>query len=166
MTAPARARWRRWLWGVVGIALVWYGGIRWQTVEYDHRIRQIQEALERLRPDVLQVLEAKELQATLRAQQQFAETVKARVVDWDVVFRQIADALPASVVLSAMAIDGPSLTLQGVLRHVPPEPQAYLAGVASTLKQRGVAQDLVVTVTPPGTEDPTTAQVELRGRLP
>lgn len=156
---------RRWIWGLVLIALAGYGAIRWQIVQYDRRIREVQQTLDDLHPKVLEILKTKELQATLQAHRQFADAGKATVMDWVAVFQQLAAAMPPSLVLHTMNIEGSQVTLQGILRHVPPEPQAYLAGVAATLKTRGVLQDIVVTVTPPEADAPTVAQVELKGRL-
>jgi len=156
---------RRWIQLGVGALLLAYGWLRVQLVVYDRRGRAVEAALEQLRPAVLEAVEAQEQQATLKAHQQFAAALKLATVDWEAFFQQLAAALPPSVALQGAAIEGTRMTLRGILRYPPPEPQAYLATIAEALKRQGVFQEVVVAVTPPTPDDPSVVRVELQGRF-
>lgn len=150
---------------IASLALLSYACLRIQLVWYGHRIHKVQEALTQLRPAVLDVVEAKELQATVQAQQQFAAAVKAATVDWEKVLRGLACELPPSVVVHTAVINGSRVALHGVLRYPPPAPEEYLAQIATQLKVRGVFQEVTVAFTPPDPDDPTLARVDFTGRL-
>lgn len=149
----------------VGVLLLAYGWLRVQLVVYDRRVRAVEASLQHLRPAVLDAVEAQEQQATVTAHQQFAAAVKLAAIDWEGFFQQLAAALPPSIVLRTIEVDGSRLTLRGLLRYPPPEPQAYLTTVAEALKRHGVLRDVVVSVTPPAPDDPSAAGVELVGQF-
>lgn len=149
---------------VLILLLVAYGWLWLQIILVDRKIRQAQAQLEALRPAVVEVVETKERQATTAAHRQFAAACEAAAVDWEAVFQQLSVALPPSVMLETLTVDGPHLALHGVLRYPPAEPQEYLAQVAAALKP-GVFREVMATVTPPEPDDPSVARVELKGEL-
>lgn len=147
------------------LILCYYGWLKVQLLSYDRQVRRLQQQLDQMRPDVLEAIHSQEQRATLEAQQQFAAALAATTIPWGVVLHQLAAALPPSLVLHTVVIDGPRVTLHGILRYPPPQPQEYLANVAGALKRQGVFRDVMVTVTPPAPDEPSVARVDLVGEV-
>lgn len=166
MTMAWPTQWRRTGVTLLGVLLLaYYGWLRIQLIHYDRKIRADQEAIDRLRPEVLHAIQARERKAALQAQQQFAEHLRAATVEWDAVFRQVAQALPPTLVLHTVVMDGSRMTLHGLLRYPPSEPEPYMAKVAGALKERAGFREVMVAVTPPAPDEPSVARVDLTGTL-
>lgn len=166
MTLPWLKGWtRRWLPWVGGALLVVYAALRLQIVWYDRRIARDEAALAGLRPSVVEAMQAKELAAVVSAQRRFAETVRVAGVAWEPVFRRLAATLPPTMVLHTVVVDGTRMTLHGVLRVPPPDPQAYAASVAAVLKRQGVFQTVTVAVAPRPPDERDMVRVDLIGEL-
>ena len=165
MTMPEWWRRRRVRVGVLAVVLV-YGVLRAQIWIYEWQIRKTEGALEQLRPSVRNVLQIKEMTATAQAQERFGQAVKAAALDWEGLFQGLSAAIPPSLVVNTLTLeDGTRMTLRGILRQPPPEPQAYLAAVAARLKQTGVYQDIRIAVAPHDPDDPDVARVDVIGEL-
>ncbi|OGX40655.1 MAG: hypothetical protein A3C53_00065 [Omnitrophica WOR_2 bacterium RIFCSPHIGHO2_02_FULL_68_15] len=156
---------RRWVQTAAAVLLLIYAVLRIQIAVYDRKIRAGEAELARLRPVVLEAVQATESQATVAAQERFAEQLKASVVAWEPVFQRLASAVPPTMVVHTMGIDGTHLTLQGLLRHPPADPQPYLAAVAAALKRQGVLQTATVAVGPRDADDPSVIRVDVTGEL-
>lgn len=170
-TSPPRWRtllhgWNR-RWGQVacGLLLVIYVVLRVQIALYDRRILDGEVELARLRPAVLQAVQATEQDAVVSAQERFAGALEASEVPWEPVFQRLASALPPTMVVHTMLVDGPHMTLHGVLRYPPAEPQAYLAAVAAALKRQGAFQSVTVAMAPQDADDPSVLRVDVIGEL-
>ena len=158
--------WQRpWVRVTLGVALLAYLWLRVTLVLYDRRVQQAEGALESLRPVVVQAVQERDAVAVVKAQQQFAAALKLATVQWEGVFQQLSTALPPSIVLHTVSVEGDRLTLQGFLRYPPPEPQAYLAQVSEALKGQGVLRDVMITVAPSDPDDPEVVRLQLQGRL-
>ncbi|MBI4227192.1 MAG: hypothetical protein HY600_02835 [Candidatus Omnitrophica bacterium] len=166
MTAPWLRGWsRRGVPVAAGGLLLIYLLLRIQIVLYDRRIQRDEATLARLRPAVVEAAQARELGATVAAQQRFAETLRASAIAWGPVFQRLAALLPPTMVLHTVAIDGARMTLHGVLRVPPADPQAYLATVAAALKRHGVFRAVTIAVAPRTPDDPAVVRVDLIGEL-
>ncbi|GEM_PF-6453768 len=154
-------------WGVAacGILLLIYAVLRVQVALYDRRIRDGEAELARLRPAVLEAVQATEQDAVVNAQEQFAGALEASEVAWGPVFQRLASALPPTMVVHTMIVDGPHMTLHGVLRYPPAEPQPYLAVVGTALKRQGVFQSVTVAMAPQEADDPSVLRVDVIGEL-
>lgn len=159
-------RTREW-WGAVagGILLLIYLVLRVQIALYDRRIRQGEAELARLRPAVLDAVQATEQDAALTAQERFAGALEASEVAWEPALQRLALALPPTMVVHTMLVDGTRMTLHGVLRYPPAEPQPYLAALAAALKRQGVFQQVTVAMAPQEADDPSVLRVDVIGEL-
>ena len=124
---------RRWLPVVGGALLAVYVALRIQIFLYDRKIEQEEAELAALRPAVIDAAKAKELDAAVTAQQRLADTIQDAAVAWEPVFQRLASTLPSTMVLHTVVIDGTHMSVHGVLRLPPPDPQSYLAAVAAEL---------------------------------
>lgn len=156
---------RRWIQVATVILLLIYAVLRVQIALYDRRIRGGEAELARLRPIVVEAVQATELDAVVKAQRQFAEALEASAVAWEPALQRLASALPPTMVVHTMVIDGTRMTLQGVLRSPPAEPQSYLAAVAAALKRQGVFQAVTVAVASRELDDPSVVRVDVIGEL-
>ncbi len=158
--------WQRpWVRVTLGVALLAYVWLRVMLILYDRRVQQTETTLGSLRPVVVQAVQERDAVAVVKAQQQFAAALKLATVQWEGVFQQLSTALPPSIVLHTISVKADRLTLHGLLRYPPPDPQAYLAGVGDALKHQGMLRDVVITVAPSDPDDPQVVRLELQGRL-
>lgn len=158
--------WRRRWASVAGIVtLLVYGGIRIQIARHDQLILQTQVMLERLRPAIVRVVEAREQQAVTQAQRRWAAAMAADGVEWAAVWRGLSAALPPSVVVQTLLMDGPRMTVLGLLRYPPSAPEPYVAAMTEALKQAGAFREVVATVSPPDPDDPTVVRIQLTGTV-
>ena len=168
MSTPQPVQWpkgRGWVPIALAVMVLLWVGLHLQVALYDRKIRSGQAELNRLRPTVLDVVQAQELDATLKAQQRFAAVWRAWAPAWESVFRQLAATIPPSVVVHTAVVDGSRMTLHGVLRHPLAEPEPYLAALATALKQAGVFHDVTVRMAPSSPDDPHILRIDLAGEL-